>query len=406
MGYTKDTIAGFSWQSVFIAGATVVTAGKLIVLARLLTPHDFGILSLVVISLGITEAITQTGINVTIIQSKESVSYFLNTAWVIAIIRGFCMSLLVVGISFFLSWLYGEPDLLYWGGIAAVIPMIKGFINPAIITFHKNLQFFRDSAYRFSLLFVEAVATIWIASYTHSLGASLEGSIIAAVFEVFISFIFFRTRPQFEYITSRAHQIFANAKGLSISAILSYLNDNLDNFLVGKLMGIETLGYYQNSYAISHKVSFGVAQAMSHSTFPIFSRLSNSRERLSKAFIRSAFALIVLMGITSIPFFFFPRLVVLYALGDQWLPIVPAIPWLVGAALLYGLFNLSYTLFTAKQHYSTMNIHRFFVVAVFVILLMTIGRKYGIVGAAMCVFCARLSSIPLLLYSIKKTLYT
>lgn len=406
MGYTRHTIAGFSWQTLFIAGSTAVTALKLMILARLLTPHDFGVFSLVAIALGIAEAITQTGINVTIVQSKQSIHYFLNTAWVIAIFRGFLIAIVVSLLGAGMAWFYNEPQLTFWIAVAALAPIIKGFINPAIITLYKNLQFFRDSAYRFTLLVVEAGATVVLAYQSKSVSAFVFGMIIAAVFEVVISFLFFRTRPKFEYLKSRATAIFANARGLSISAVLSYLNDNFDNFLVGKLLGVSALGSYQNSYALSHKPTYGLAQALSHSTLPIYSKLLDSSERLRRAFYRSTGALCVLIFLIGLPFFLFPKLIVEIILGEQWLHVVPAIPWLVAAGILHGIVNQFYTLFIAKQQYTAMNFHRLVVILLFVPLLVLVGQQYGLAGAAASVFFARLLSIPLILRNVWRTLHS
>lgn len=404
MGYTKNTLAGFSSQSIFIFTATALSALKLIVLARILTPHDFGIFSLVVIALGVTEAITQTGINVTIIQSKESINYFINTAWVVAIFRGFVIAILVSILGVLMSWMYSEPQLSFWVSLAAVTPIIKGFINPAIVGFHKNLQFFRDSAYRISLIVVETAVTIGAALVTHSVNSFVIGMVVAALFEVVISFLFFRTRPRFEYNPVRARQIFANAKGLSIGALLSYLNDNIDNFLVGKILGVSTLGLYQNCYSLTHKPTFGLAQALSHSTLPIYSKLEASADRLRRAYYRSMFGLLLLLVIVSLPFFFAGRMIVEVLLGENWLPIVGAIPWLAAAGILHGLANQSYTVLIAKQQYVAMNFHRAIVVVSFICILFLAGKNYGLEGAAAAVFFARLLSLPFIAHSMWRIL--
>lgn len=406
MGYTKQTILGFTWHSVLIVAMTVVTALKLMVLARLLTPHDFGIFSLIAIALGITEAVTQTGINITIIQSKQSVNYFLNTAWVISIVRGFVIAIIVSLLGVWMSYFYNEPSLQFWVVLAAVVPIIKGFINPAIITFHKELQFFRDSLYRFSLVIVEAIATTLVALMTQSVSAFIIGMIIAAIFEVAISFLFFRTRPHFEWVQNRATQIFANAKGLSMAALLSYLQDNADNFLVGKLLGVSTLGLYQNGYALSHKPTFGIAQAMNHSTMPIFSRLAVSTERLKRAFYRSLFALTGLLVLVAIPIIAVPELIIRIVLGEAWLSLAPAIPWLVAGAVLYGISNQVYTLLVSTQEYFKMNLHRALVIGFFVILLLMQGSQANLMGAAMAVFMARLFCLPLLGFFVFRKLHS
>ncbi len=163
MGYTKDAVRGFSWQSAATLLSTGITAGKLIVLARLLTQQDFGLFALISIALGLTEAITQTGINITIIKSSKPITYYLNTAWVIAIIRGFVIAIIMGLMGVIMATIYHEPTLIYLVAIAGIVPIIKGFINPAITSWQKNLQFEIDTSYRLSLVAVETPSAILLA---------------------------------------------------------------------------------------------------------------------------------------------------------------------------------------------------------------------------------------------------
>ena len=78
MGYQRHAIIGFSVQSLQKVFVFVINFVKIVVLARLLKPSDFGLFSLVMIALGLTESFTQTGINTTIVQSKKDINYFLD----------------------------------------------------------------------------------------------------------------------------------------------------------------------------------------------------------------------------------------------------------------------------------------------------------------------------------------
>ena len=80
MGYKQYAIAGFSIQSLQKVFIFFLNFLKITILARLLKPTDFGLFSLVMIAIGLTESFTQTGINTTIVQSKKDINYFLDTA--------------------------------------------------------------------------------------------------------------------------------------------------------------------------------------------------------------------------------------------------------------------------------------------------------------------------------------
>lgn len=397
MGYTRKAAFGFGWSSVHQLGSGLITAAKLALLARFIGPHEFGLASLVVIAIGVTESLTQTGVNVTIIQSPHSPRYYLNTAWVIAIIRGFLISVIVAGIGFVFSKVYAEPQLVFIGLCAASIPLIKGFINPSIVAFQKNLDFKMDTLYRLANLGVEAVATIALAFYTPTVWAFVGGMAIAALFEVWLSFTLCADKPVFQFIASRAADIMKNATGLSSGAILAYLADNLDNLLVGKLLGVAVLGGYQNAYALSHKFTYNLAYAFSYSTLPVFAKVSHERERLVRAFTRSLVFLVVLLLGLSLPFFLFPTQIVSIVFGSKWLNIAQIIPWLAAAGIVHGVFTSVYTLCITKRAYLFMNLHRILVLVTFVILAWFLAEKYDILGVAVALLASRLLLLPLAL---------
>ena len=404
MGYTKQTITGFSWQGILLGLTMVITTLKLMVLTRLLDQHDFGIFSLVAIVLGLSEAVTQTGINVTLVQSKQSIAYFLDTAWVIAIARGCIIAGIMIAMGLGMSIWYDEPSLFLWISCAAAVPLIKGFINPAIISYYKELEFFKDALYRLSLVVVESVAIIVIALFTRSVSSFILGMITAALFEVALSLFLFSLKPKFIFLRSRAESIFYHAKGLSIAASLAYLADTLDTFLVGKLLGVAQLGSYQNGYALTHKPTYGIAQALSHSTFPIFSKFNHTPARLRRAYFRSTGVLILLLCIPAVPFIFFPDLLVSIVFGPQWMEVAPLLPWLVGAGIVHAVFTVSYTVLITLEKYRLLNWHRASILLIFVPLVLFLAQQYGLVGAAAAVFLARVCTLPILAVGLWKVL--
>lgn len=404
MGYTRQAVKGFGWQTVFTFSTAAITALKLVVLARLLDQRDFGLFAYVAIALGLADSITQTGVNVTIIQAKESIKYFINTAWVIAITRGLIIGIVMLIMGVAMSRFYNEPSLRVLIGVAAFVPIIKGFINPAIITMQKELRFFRDSVYRFSLLFVEAVVAVSLAWQWHSVTALVIASISAAVFEVLISFAFFKIRPAFEYIPSRAKSIFANAKGLSISAALSYIGENLDDLILGRILGTTPLGIYHTSYSLSHKATQGFAQALNHSAMPVFAKISTDVPRLRRAFWKSMSGLSVLLLAALIPTVFFPELTVQLILGDKWAAAAVILPWLAIAGALQALTTICYTSLIATQSYKTMNIHRALSIIVFAPLFIWSSLNYGLTGAAVSWAIARLITFPVILIGVVRRL--
>jgi len=400
MGYAKKTLIGFSWQTIYKAILVGVAIVKMYFLARLLDPQAFGLFSLTAITLGITESLTQTGINVTILQSKDSIKSFIDTAWVVAIIRGFIIGSIMLLMGIFMQQYYQEPQLLVLIAVAALIPIIKGFINPYIVVLHKEMRFFQDSLYRFSLIFVESLAAIILGFLTHSVWALILALIIGAIYEVIVSFVFFKLKPKFAYLPSKGKSILQNAKWLSVSTVLNYLNERADDFVLGKMFGTHSLGIYSNAYSLGHKPNYDFSKSAHHSTLPAFTQLVDSPLRLQRAFYRSLFALIALISFASLPLILFPGLLIELVLGDQWLAAIPFVRPLVFAGIIQSISNQGYALFLARKQYKIMNLHLVTSLILMILLIIWWGSTNQLLGAVYGILVARALALPLVFIGI------
>ncbi|MFZ5376903.1 MAG: oligosaccharide flippase family protein [Patescibacteria group bacterium] len=402
MGYTKNAISGFGWQSVLKIISSVVTVAKIFFLARLLSPADFGLFSLTLIALGLTESLTQTGVNVTIIQSRQSIDYFLDTAWVVSIIRGLVIGILMTLLGFLMGRYYSEPQLVFLVAVASLVPIIKGFINPAIVSLYKDLKFFHDSLYRLSLVLVESVLAIIIAFFLHSVFALILAVIGSAIFEVAISFIFFKSRPRLAYTDSRGKEIINNAKWLSPAALLNYLNENADDFILGKIVGLHSLGIYHNAYALSHKVNYDVAKSIYHGTFPILTKIAHKTERINQAFKKSFLVTLIIGVLGSLPVILFPGLVVKILLGEQWLEATHLVVPLTIAGLIQSLSLCTYGYFIARKMYRIVNLHLVATLILMAIAIIILGKWQGLFGAVVGITLSRLITLPIVGWGVWK----
>lgn len=404
MGYTKDAVRGFSWQSAATLLSTGITAGKLIVLARLLTQQDFGLFALISIALGLTEAITQTGINITIIQSSKPITYYLNTAWVIAIIRGFVIAIIMGLMGVIMATIYHEPTLIYLVAIAGIVPIIKGFINPAITSWQKNLQFEIDTSYRLSLVAVETLSAILLALIWPRVEVLIFSVLVAAVFEVTISFGLLKLKPAFMLSKKKAQEILLNARGLSLTSALDYFTENVDEIILGRTLGTSHLGTYHAGYSLSHRPTVGLAQALNHSTLPVFTKIGADRTRLRRAFIKSSGNLMLLSSLAAVPLIFFPEPIIMFVLGNKWMSLSPVLPWLGLAGISQTIIKLAYNLLISQKSYRLMNWHRALTLIILAPLLISLSQHYGLTGAGIAWVIARLLPLPLLLFAIIKIL--
>src|SRR3972149_7798883 len=145
-----------------------MTLLKTIILARILSPFQFGVYGIAILVLGFLEILTETGVNVVLIQEKGNTDKYISTAWVVSIIRGSLIFLIIFTLSPFISSFFQSSQALNLIRLASFVPLIRGFINPSIVKFQKELAFNKEFAFRSSLFFTDSLFAIGIGILTRS----------------------------------------------------------------------------------------------------------------------------------------------------------------------------------------------------------------------------------------------
>src|SRR3989344_8747983 len=110
MGYLKTTFRGISWMAALRVVTRGLTIVKIAILARILLPAQFGIYGIATLVLGLLEMLTETGINVFLIQEKDDVDGYINSAWVTSIIKGIIISAIILITIPFLTMFFDTPN--------------------------------------------------------------------------------------------------------------------------------------------------------------------------------------------------------------------------------------------------------------------------------------------------------
>lgn len=398
MGYFKDTIKGISWTGALRGFNRGIVFVKLAILARLLTPEQFGVFGIAVLVLTFLEIITETGINVFLIQEKVDLKKYVDTAWIVSMARGFLITIFLFLLSPAISLFFNSPESYKLLLLLSMVPLIRGFVNPAIVKFQKDLNFSKEFLFRFSIYFIDALAAVLIAVKTHSPLALVVGMIVAAIFEVVLSHIFIKPAPKFKFEFEKVKRVVNRGKWLTAAGLFNYLFENVDNMVVGKLMGAGSLGLYQMAYKISSSPISEIADVVARVTFPVYVKIGRDYKRMKDAFTKTVLISGVLITLLGLFIFVFAKEVVLIVLGPNWLAVVPVLKILSVFGVVKGISNGAYALFLAvnKQEYLTA-VTLLGIIGLFVPII-PLTLKYGLIGTGISVIIGSLVTIPLIAY--------
>jgi O-antigen/teichoic acid export membrane protein len=403
MGYSKQIIRGFSWAAVLNATAMAMSLAKIIILSRFVFgPTEFGIFGVGVLVLGILELLTETGINIFLIQEKGPLDKFLDTAWIISIARGVIIALTLAVLAYPISVFFKITS--NWTFILAFssLPLIRGFINPAITNLQKKLLFKQDSIYRFAISAIEDVSIVFLAFATRSVFSFVFGMLIGAVLEVCMTFIFVSEKPKLNF--SRVHfgNIINRGKWVTLAQIFDYLFEHTDDVAVGKLLNVFSLGIYQNSYTLASLPENAVAQQLSKITFPIYVNIQNDKDRTKKAFWKTFWIVFALILPFGIGLFIFSDPAVRIILGNKWLPAIPVLRVLAIFSIARAMTNLFYPVFLAFKRQNYVSITTLVSWVVLGIFVVPMTMRFGIVGASTAALIGSVAGFPVALYLFKK----
>jgi O-antigen/teichoic acid export membrane protein len=320
-------------------------------------------------------------------------------------VRGLIIGLIMWVLALIMSNFYQETMLLPLIRVAVLVPIIKGFINPAIAQWQKKFHFAKEGLYQALHLATEVLAQIALALILRSVWALVFGVIIGALFEVVLSFIMNQEQPRFRYDNKRGQYIFKNAKTLALASLFLYLNDNADDFMIGKILNSHQLGIYHNAYSLSHKVNYELSKSAHHGLMPVFVSLHQEHEqqRLDRAFKKSIISTLIINLIFSLPLIIWPDFFVQLILGEQWVEASQILAILVVAGLVHSISNIVYALLIAQKKYLPMNLHLIISLILMVIAILLLTPTYGLLGACLGILLARIVSLPISLLSLKRS---
>lgn len=398
MGYSKQAIIGISWIGAFRILSRLIAFLRVVILARLLVPAQFGVFSIASMALGLLEILTETGINVFLIQEKEDVDSYVNDAWLVSIIRGILIAFFIILTAPFVATFFQIEQFLGIILLISAVPLIKGFINPSIVKYQKNLQFNKEFFLRSAIFALDSLVAIAVSFITRSAIGLVFGLMAGAILEVILSFILIKPTPKLSFNFQKINKIIHRGKWVTLYGIFNYAASEGDNITIGKILGPGLLGIYKMGYTISTLPVSGVSDVANRVIFPVYSKISQDINRLKRGFIKTLFFVSAISILIGTVVFFFPKELFILIFGSRWADTVIVLKPLAIYGVIRAITGTTSSLFLAvgKQNYvAGMTFLRFIVLVVTVVPL---TLTYGIVGSSISVLLSGILELPLAAY--------
>lgn len=359
---------------------------KLIILARILAPHDFGLMGIALLTMAILNTFSQTGFQAALIQKKDNTDAYLDAAWTVLVLRGLLLFAILFFIAPYAAIFFKAPEAKPIIQVIGLSVLLQAFTNIGIIYFQKELEFSKQFFYQLSGTLASFIVAVSAVLILRNVWALIFGLLAGNAARLIASHLIHPYKPHLSLDLGKAKELFGFGKWVLGSSILGFFVSHGDDIFVGKLLGVATLGFYQMAYRISMIPTTEITHVISQVTFPAYSKLQDNLPKLREAYLRT----LQLTAFLSFPIAGFilvlaPDFTMIF-LGEKWVPMVPVVQALALAGLARSIAATTGPIFYAvgKPKIET----RWQIVRLLVLgaLIYPLTIRWGILGTSIVVF--------------------
>lgn len=398
---SKRAVRGGFWVFSLRGIEQLFNIARLIILARILAPHDFGLLGIALLTMMTLETFSQTGFNQALIQKKKEIKPYLDSAWTVSILRGIILFAILYLIAPYAASFFEVPEAKLIIQVIGLSILFQAFTNIGVIYFQKELKFKKQFVYQLSGTLVDFIVAVSAALILQNVWALVFGMVAGNFVRCIGSYLIHSYRPHLSLDIKKIKELFGFGKWIMGSSILMFLITQGDDIFVGKLLGVTALAFYQMAYKISNISVTEVTYVISQVTFPAYSKLQDDLPKFRKAY----FKVLQIIAFLSIPiagliFVLAPDFTKIF-LGDKWIPIVSTMQLL---AIFGAIRSLGATLgpvYSAKGRPDYPTKLNFMRLILIVIIIYPLTVQFGIFGTALTVLLATIVQNIVLIFHAK-----
>ncbi len=312
----------------------------MLIMARLLSPSDFGLIAIAMTIILILEAALELPLSQALVSMPEIKDSYYDTAFTLGILRGAILCTLVFIISLPFADFYHQKELVPLIQLLSLAPAARGLLNPRMAKFAKDLNFKYEFIFELIGKILAFILGTTTALITHSYWSIALCTITAPIIISMQSYFIMPFKPK---LSLGDWRIFSGFLGwISLSQLVLAINWQSDQLLLGKLMPPAKLGLFSTANNITNIPMAALFSPLLRPLLSAFTVLKDNPLRLRNSYLNSANAIVaiglpLLVGQSSIAA---PTIRLL--LGDKWLGAIPMVHWL-SLSLIPLLFGMLLT---------------------------------------------------------------
>lgn len=341
MSLKQKTVSGLIWSFVDSMAGQGITFVVSIILARLLSPREFGLIGMITVFIAVSESFINSGFSSALIRKKDCTDTDFSTVFYFNLVAGVLFFLLLFFFAPAISGFFNEPELTAILQVLGVVLIIDSLtlIQRTILT--KRIDFKLQAKISVIASIGSGVVAILMALYGFGVWALVAQRIFKQGLNSLFLWLWNRWKPLLVFSKKSFKELFGFGSKLLLSGLIDTIYNNVYYLIIGKFFSAQELGFYSRADGFKNLPSQNINTIVSRVTYPVLSsiqddipRLRNNYQKLIRTIMFVTFILMLGMAAVAEP--------MIYTLiGAKWEPAIIYLQMLCFVGMMYPLHALN-----------------------------------------------------------------
>jgi len=341
MSLKEKTVNGLIWSFIDNSASLGISFIVGIVMARLLTPREYGLIGMITIFIAVSQSFIDSGFGQALIRKKNPSQADYSTVFYFNLVAGLLFFLLLFFSAGAISSFYKEPLLQPLIRVLSLSLIINAFtiIQRNILT--KRIDFKLQTKISIISATVSGIIGISMALSGYGVWSLVAKTLAGAAITSLFLWLWNRWRPSLIFNMKSFRELFSFGSKLLISGLIDTIYNNIYYLIIGKYFSAKELGYYTRADQFKTLPSQNMTAVVQRVSYPVLSSIQDDIPRLKEAYkklIRSTMLLsfVLMMGMAAIA-----RPMIITLIGVKWAPSVIYLQMLCFVGMFYPLQSLN-----------------------------------------------------------------
>lgn len=348
MDLKQKAISGLKWSFI----DNTVNQGILfivgIILARLLSPSEFGLIGMLTFFIAISQSFIDSGFSQALIRKQNCTSADYSTVFYFNLVIGFLFYSILFFSAGIISDFYRQTELFYILRVLGLVLIINSFsiIQRTILT--KNINFKLQTRISLIATFSSGIICIAMAYTGFGVWALVGKTLSQQLFNTLLLWVWNNWKPYWVFNINSFKEMFKFGSRLMFSGLIDTAYKNIYYLIIGKYFSTTELGYFTRAQQFSNLPSSNITSIIQRVSYPVLTTVQDNPERLKAGYKKLIKTTMFISFVLMFSMAAIAKPMVSVLIGEQWLPAATYLQLLCFVGMLYPLHSLNLNMLNVK----------------------------------------------------------